>query len=115
MDEAERCSRIGYIWNGDLIALGSRDELRHLPEVTPKGTARFLASGRDVVTMLGTAKKLPYIRDATIFGSGLHLLVDLGIPESRIATDLAVPIAGVTPIEPSLEDVFVALTRAHHE
>jgi ABC-type multidrug transport system ATPase subunit len=114
MDEAERCSRVGYIWNGDLIALGSRDELRHLPEVTPKGTARFLASGRDVVAMLGAARKLPYIRDATIFGSGLHLLVDVGTTERRIAEDLAVPATEVAPIEPSLEDVFVALTRTRH-
>jgi ABC-type multidrug transport system ATPase subunit len=113
MDEAERCGRVGYIWNGDLIAVGSRDELRHLPDVTPAGTARFRASGRDVVALLGTARTLKYIRDATIFGSELHLLVDTGTVESRIAADLAVPSSEVAPIEPSLEDVFVALTRAH--
>ena len=114
MDEAERCGRVGYIWNGDLIAVGTRDELRHLPEVTPTGAARFQASGRDVVAMLGTARKLHYVRDATIFGSGLHLIVDAGTAGSRIAADLAVPPSEVAPIEPSLEDVFVALTRARH-
>ena len=113
MDEAERCSRVGYIWNGDLIAVGSLEELRHLPNVTPAGTMRYRASGRDVVAMLGAARKLAYVKDATIFGSGLHLVVDGGTTESRIAEDLAVPGAEVVPIAPSLEDVFVALTRAH--
>ncbi len=114
MDEAERCGRVGYIHDGDLIAIGSRDELRRLPDVTPPGTARFGAGGDDVVAMLGAARKLAYVRDATIFGSGLHLLVDAETTGSRIAADLAVPPSGVAPIEPSLEDVFVALTRAHH-
>jgi len=112
MDEAERCGRVGYIWNGELIALGTRDELRHLPDVTPAGTTRFEAGGRDVVAMLVAARKLHYVRDATIFGSGLHLLVDAETAERRIAVDLAVPASEVAPIEPSLEDVFVALTRA---
>src|SRR5690242_21183953 len=31
MDEAERCSRVGYIYDGDLIAQGTLEELRALP------------------------------------------------------------------------------------
>ncbi len=112
MDEAERCSRVGYIYEGDLIAAGTRDELRALPEVTPHGTERYRAGGRDVVAMLGAARGEPYVRDATIFGDELHLLVAETVTPQRIAGDLGVAAAAVQRIEPTLEDVFVALTRA---
>lgn len=113
MDEAERCSRVGYIWNGDLIAAGTRDELRALPDVTPRGTARYRAGGRDVVAMLATARTLLYIVDATIFGDELHLLVRDSTTQVQMAADLGVTPATIAAIEPTLEDVFVALTRAH--
>jgi ABC-type multidrug transport system ATPase subunit len=112
MDEAERCGRVGYILDGRLIAAGTRDELRLLPDVTPPGARRCQVSGRDVVAMLGDARKIGYVHDATIFGQELHLLVDENITPQTLAADLAVPIGSVRDIEPTLEDVFVALTRA---
>ena len=63
--------------------------------------------------MLGDARRLGYVRDATIFGQELHLLIDRNTPPETIAADLTVPLAVVRDIVPSLEDVFVALTRAH--
>ncbi len=112
MDEAERCGRVGYILDGHLIADGTRDELRALPEVTPAGTQRWQAGGRDVVQMLPAARNLPSVRDATIFGQELHLLVDRTVTRAQLAEGLGVPAEGIHEIEPSLEDVFVALTRA---
>jgi ABC-type multidrug transport system ATPase subunit len=114
MDEAERCSRVGYIYDGELIASGTRDELRALPDVTPAGTSRYRAGGRDVVSMLGASRKLAYVRDATIFGDELHLLVAQETTPARIASDLGIDPSAVSLIEPTLEDVFVALTRARH-
>ncbi len=35
MDEAERCARVGYIYNSRLITYGAPDELKRLPDVTP--------------------------------------------------------------------------------
>jgi ABC-type multidrug transport system ATPase subunit len=112
MDEAERCSRIGYIWNGELIAAGSRDELRALPDVTPARTRRFSVRGSDATAMLGEARTLANVRDATIFGNVIHVLCDDSVPPERIAADLRVTPDDIRPIEPTLEDVFVALTRA---
>jgi ABC-2 type transport system ATP-binding protein len=37
MDEAERCSKLAYIYEGKLIACGSRDELRALPGIRSDG------------------------------------------------------------------------------
>ena len=114
MDEAERCSRVGYIYDGELIAAGTRDELRALPDVTPQGTLRYRVESDDVVGMLAKARKAPYVRDATIFGEELHLLVTQDVTAQRVASDLGVQPEAVEKIEPSLEDVFVALTRARH-
>lgn len=113
MDEAERCGRVGYILDGRIIALGSREELRALPEVTPAGTRRYEAGGRDVVEMLRDSRGLAYVRDATIFGDELHLLVDEGVAPQQLAESLHIPTTSVRDIEPTLEDVFVALTRSH--
>src|ERR1700676_2971351 len=40
MDEAERCSHVAYIYYGRIIADGTPNELKQLPEVTPAGTYR---------------------------------------------------------------------------
>ncbi len=115
MDEAERCSRVGYILDGQLIAAGTRDELRALTDVTPAATRRYQARGRDVVQMLGDARHIAYVRDATIFGQELHVLVEDTATSRQLAADLGVPNEFVQDIDPTLEDVFVALTRARRK
>src|SRR5438067_1769609 len=35
MDEAERCGRVGYIYYSKLIAYGTIDELKKLPDISP--------------------------------------------------------------------------------
>ena len=41
MDEAERCSHVGYIYFSKLIVCGTPTELKRLPAVTPEGLVRF--------------------------------------------------------------------------
>lgn len=125
MDEAERCARVGYLYLGHLLALGSPAELTRMPQVTPPGTRHLeihIASlaGRDgiqrqpgqaassVATVLERLRHHPGVRHATIFGQAIHALVN----EDCTAEDLGLPGAEVRPAEPSLEDVFVALSRA---
>ena len=67
---------------------------------------------------MGRARSLPYVEDVTIFGNALHLLVEAGVSDQTIAADLeAAARARVTirPIEPTLEDVFVRLTKIQSE
>jgi ABC-type multidrug transport system ATPase subunit len=120
MDEAERCGAIGYIYLSRLIALGTPGALKALPEVTPAGATRY------ELTFAGTAdpalparallalEALPGISDATLFGAAIHLVAAAGTDLSavdRALAPLGAPRARLVPAPPSLEDVFVALTR----
>jgi len=115
MDEAERCASVGYLYMAQLIVVGRPEELKDLPEVTPEGTRRVEAEASESVAALMTsARTLPYVRAATIFGTSLHLLIDANINNAQLTKDLeAFDIADTTvsEIEPSLEDVFVRLTE----
>lgn len=115
MDEAERCSRVAYIYMSKLIVCGEPDELKHLPEVNPPGTKRLDVTCDHVTVGLQAVRKLPGVKSATVFGQSMHLLVDEGVSEDEIKRKLAevnIQHADIRPIGPSLEDVFVALTGA---
>jgi hypothetical protein len=98
-----------------LIISGHPNELKQLDEVTPKGTRRVQAEGREgVASLMTSARTLPYIRSATIFGTALHLLVDSNVSNDKIKHDLesfGITEVTVTEIAPTLEDVFVQLTE----
>jgi drug efflux transport system ATP-binding protein len=116
MDEAERCSHLAYIYYGKLIADGTPDSLREIPEVSPAGTQRFEISSKDVTTALRRARKLPFMRSATIFGRSIHALVDDKITPAELETQLesvGVHPEEIRPLMPDLEDVFVELTYKH--
>jgi ABC-type multidrug transport system ATPase subunit len=114
MDEAERCSHVGYIYFSRLLVRGSPSALKQLEDVTPAGTARLEVRCPRLPVAMRRLNTFDYVRDATIFGDSLHVLVEAGA-ENRIAGDLAAAgfeTPGVNPIPPTLEDVFVTLTRA---
>jgi ABC-2 type transport system ATP-binding protein len=115
MDEAERCRRVGYIYLSKMIAVGTLGDLRVMPEVTPKGSARLEVLCKSPSSALTFVKELPYVWESTIFGNSIHVLLDASQPEQRLAADLSQ--AGFGPatiehIDPSLEDVFVTLTNS---
>ena len=117
MDEAERCSHVGYIYLSKLIVCGEPDDLKKLPEVNPPGTKRLDVTCDHVTTGLQTVRQMPGVHAATIFGQSMHLLLDESVTEASIRERLAhagIREADIRPIAASLEDVFVTLT-AHEE
>jgi ABC-type multidrug transport system ATPase subunit len=115
MDEAERCASVAYLYLSRLIVSGRPDALKQLPEVTPEGTRRVQAEcSEGVAALMTSARTLQYVRAATIFGTALHLLIDASVSDETLKSDLESFGAGrvvVSPIAPSLEDVFVRLTE----
>ncbi|HEX9407956.1 MAG TPA: ABC transporter ATP-binding protein [Thermoanaerobaculia bacterium] len=115
MDEAERCGTVAYLYMSRLIVSGRPEGLKELPEVTPEGTRRVEAEcSEGVAKLMMSARTLPYVRAATIFGTSLHLLIDASVSNEKVEHDLeSFGIADVTvsEIAPSLEDVFVRLTE----
>jgi ABC-type multidrug transport system ATPase subunit len=116
MDEAERCSHVGYIYMSKLIVCGQPDDLKQLPELNPPGTRRLDVNCDHVTTGLQAMRKMPGVHGVTVFGQSMHLLVDEAVTEAVIRNGLAsvgIRHAEIIGIGPSLEDVFVTLTQLH--
>ena len=114
MDEAERCSHIGYIYFSKLIVCGTPGDLKQLPDVTPPGMQRLEIRCPRAPYAMRLLNTFDYVQDATIFGDVLHVLALEGA-EDRMAHGLAgggFEGVEIRPINPTLEDVFVTLTRS---
>jgi ABC-2 type transport system ATP-binding protein len=107
MDEAERCGRVGYLYMSRLLTFGTPEELKQLPSVTPPGCRHLEIVGPNIASLLAQLRGQPGVREATIFGQAIHALVDADYADA----DLHLNGAEVRITEPSLEDVFVALSR----
>jgi ABC-type multidrug transport system ATPase subunit len=116
MDEAERCSRVAYIYLSKLIALGRPEDLKKLPEVTPDNSVWYEILCDESTQALALVREHPAVRDATIFGDAIHALAggesDAGALESYLR-QRGVRQVRCRSARPSLEDVFVTLTRLH--
>jgi ABC-type multidrug transport system ATPase subunit len=114
MDEAERCTNVGYIFHSELIASGKPIDLKKLTAVTPRGTKRLEVACDQITVGLEALKHLTFVRDATIFGQTVHLLVEDHVHEDEIKERLnraGIDGSEVRQVPPTLEDVFVSLTK----
>lgn len=117
MDEAERCSQVGYIYLSKLVVCGEPDALKQLPVVNPPGTRRLDVTCAHVTAGLQVVRRLPGVRTATVFGQSMHLLVEEHVSEAFLRAalrEVGITEADIRPIGPSLEDVFVALTMGNN-
>ena len=112
MDEAERCSRVGYIYLSKLIAVGTVEEVQRIPEANPPGTVRMELRLEHSSSALQTIRALPYVHESTIFGRSVHVLVEEREVD-RLRRDLLASgvDSEIMPAEASLEDIFVTLTN----
>jgi ABC-type multidrug transport system ATPase subunit len=116
MDEAERCSHVAYIYYGKLIADGTPETLRELPDVQPPGTYRAEITTPQVTQALRIARTIAGVRSATIFGQSIHALIDDHLDLEHLRKQLLeqeIAVREIRLLTPSLEDVFVELTYKH--
>ena len=110
MDEAERCTRIGFLNQGKLIASGRPSDLRR----AFRGTVLEVLSDQRFAAKDILAGS-PHVADVNLFGEGLHVTVldDPATAESKTRSVLGARDIGVKSIQrvdPSIEDVFFQLT-----
>jgi ABC-type multidrug transport system ATPase subunit len=113
MDEAERCGEVGYLYLSKMIVTGTPEELKALPSVTPDGTRRVSIRTHRVAEALPSIRKEPFCQSATIFGETVRAVIDADTTNQRVIDALHAHgfSVEVREVEPSLEDVFVALTE----
>ena len=95
---------------------GRPGELKALEEVTPPGYRRLEVECEESRRALQQLRRRDGVADATLFGQSIHLLVDEAVGEALIQAELNEAGLGcreVRRVEPTLEDVFVMLTRRH--
>ncbi|HEY8592858.1 MAG TPA: ABC transporter ATP-binding protein [Sphingomicrobium sp.] len=104
MDEAERCHDIAYIFNGDLIARGTADEL-----IADSRLVTFEAEGPRADRLASELRGKPGIGMVSPFGPALHVSgTDKAALDAAIAPYRREPFRW-TEVEPTLEDVFIHL------
>jgi drug efflux transport system ATP-binding protein len=113
MEEAEYCHRLALMNRGRLIALDTPANLREQMR-EPLLEVRASDSTRAVEALQGA----PGIAEVGLFGRALHATLregeDVETARARIRSLLAekgIEVENVEPIQPSLEDVFVALVE----
>ncbi len=112
MDEAARCSRVGFMRVGHLIAEGTPSELR----ANLVGRI-FELRGTPLPLLKKIAAEDKDVENVQAFGDKLHLRVTASQAESVIARlQDAIPartgsLTEARPVPPTLEDVFIALSE----
>lgn len=111
MDEAERCNRIAFISQGEIIAIGSPTEIKRK---YMRGEVISIVP-EDLMACYNALSSLNFIEDIGIFGDSIHIVVDNAdekMPEiSVFFKKKNLGFIKVEKIQPSIEDVFVALTK----
>ena len=113
MDEAERCTKVAYIYLSRLVACGEPTLLKQRPDVTPADCRRIEMTAQPVTRLLDRFRVHPLVRSATIFGEAAHLVIDRRFTDEAIREYARQE--GFLDVEwrdktPTLEDVFVSLT-----
>ncbi len=112
MDEAEYCDRLGLVYRGELVALGTPEQLK--TEWMQEDVLEVVCERPE--TALGEIEHLSAVKEAALFGTALHVVAADG-DEAMRQVRRRLEERGFSPVRleriaPSLEDVFVSLIEA---
>jgi ABC-2 type transport system ATP-binding protein len=111
IDEAEHADRVALMLGGRMVALAPPRELR---ETGLSGTLLEVEC-EPPVEALELLPTMPGVREVTLYGTLLHVLVDDDLSPDRLTGLLrahGLVVSSVRQIKPTLEDVFVSRIRA---
>jgi len=111
LDEAERCSRIGLIYQGELLIVDT-------PSSVKAQTGRTVLELRleDHRKGIKILEGNPSLRNLVLSGDKIHALVDDPQEGERVIQEVlkaeGIEILGLNVVRPSLEDAFVSIVRS---
>lgn len=113
MDEAENCGRLAMIYKGNLIAMGTPEEMKtkHMKQEILEVT---VPHAEDWMKEIKAVKE---IDETSIFGARLHCVSrdekKAAAALEKLFSDKGVKDHSIRRIKPSLEDVFVSLIETY--
>ncbi|HSP98805.1 MAG TPA: ABC transporter ATP-binding protein, partial [Candidatus Dormibacteraeota bacterium] len=132
MDEAERCTQVAYVYYGRLLVSGDPKEMKQEEIATTHRRVEIIC--QPLMPALAALRDAPHVDDVSVFGQALHVRLR-DVPEVPAAADTSgaysiaavraqvmellrqrliasgVEVLGVRSVPPTLEDIFVSLTR----
>ena len=112
LDEAEHCNRVAIIHGGRLAAIGTTSELKAMF----RDRTIVEVQARNPVEAMRLLDAMPEVEKTSVFGTAVHAVlktkagdVMASIEESLRRSGVAV--AGIAPVQPSLEDVFLEVVE----
>ncbi len=108
MDEAERCSRVGFLYRGELLSVDTPSKVR---EKYPYKILEIKSKNNDLIRSLKFPMNLRVI-DLRPAGQFLHLITDQYQPQATtdFLREQHVEFE-MNLVEPTFEDAFIALIR----
>ena len=108
LDEAEHCHRIAIIHAGRVAALGSSAALKSVFD----NRTILEVRAADPMAALRALDGMPGVQKTSVFGTAVHAVVadrsaDAAATLQRQLETRGLRVAAVTPVPPSLEDVFL--------
>ncbi len=111
MDEAERCSRVGLLSGGRLLAADAPQAIKSLM----RGTVVEIVCP-EIRRAFAVLKNLPEVLEVQLFGDRLNVVVEepekeLALIESALLSE-GIPVVQKRALPPSLENVFISMTQS---
>lgn len=114
MDEAERCARVGLMYEGRLLAEGTPQQVR-----AGAGLDLIQVTCEPLLRARSIVQRMPGVKWAEVFGDRLHVAVaSAREAEAQLRQALAeagISVTSMRPIAPGMEDAFFELVRQQRE
>jgi ABC-2 type transport system ATP-binding protein len=111
MDEAEHCHRLGFIMEGLLTACATPSEIKSREM---RGEVVILRTDNNPAAY-GALRNLPELVDVNVYGDSIHLVAasaERAIARvNEIMSQAGLEVLELKRIEPTIEDVFVSLSK----
>jgi ABC-2 type transport system ATP-binding protein len=110
MDEAERCSRIGLMYEGKLIECDTPEAIR---QCVPGKVIQVWPSNR--IKARDILRQTPEVHEVQSYGEQLHVFVDeietgMKLIEETLA-NANIQVKAIRQVEPRVEEAFISLIR----